>query len=178
MPTILSHAVVASVIGKVGRPTFTDRRFWRTVLFCSIVPDADVLAFRFGIPYEHWLGHRGFSHSILFALVLALLMVVLFFRKYGGRLRLFLLFFLATVSHGILDAFTDGGLGVGFFIPFSDERFFAPWTPIQVSLIGRRFFSSAGLEVLSSEVIWIWLPSFVILGVVVLFKKFKSKVVV
>src|SRR5437667_359091 len=34
---------------------------------CASVPDADVGAFGLGIPYEHPLGHRGFTHSLLFA---------------------------------------------------------------------------------------------------------------
>ena len=30
----------------------------------------------------------------------------------------FVVLFLSTISHGILDAMTSGGNGVGFFIPF------------------------------------------------------------
>src|SRR6267378_8050335 len=42
-------------------------------------------------------------------------------------------FFLATASHGLLDAMTNGGLGVAFFAPFCDTRYFLPWQPIVVS---------------------------------------------
>ena len=35
-----------------------------------MVPDLDVIAFTLGIPYAHPLGHRGFLHSLLFALLL------------------------------------------------------------------------------------------------------------
>ena len=41
--------------------------------------------------------------------------------------------FLAIASHGLLDAFTDGGLGVAFFAPFDSTRYFFPVTPIEVS---------------------------------------------
>jgi inner membrane protein len=69
-------------------------------------------------------------------------------------------FFLATASHGFLDAMTDGGLGVAFFSPFNNTRYFLPWRPIRVSPIGvTRFFSHRGLEVIRSELLWIWLPS-------------------
>jgi inner membrane protein len=40
--------------------------------------------------------------------------------------------FAATVSHGLLDALTDGGLGVAFFSPFDTSRYFFPWRPISV----------------------------------------------
>jgi len=58
---------------------------------------------------------------------------------------------------------TDGGLGVAFFSPFDNHRYFLPWTPIRVSPIGLgRFFSHRGLEVLQSELLWIWLPAAVL----------------
>jgi inner membrane protein len=62
------------------------------------------------------------------------------------------------MSHGLLDAMTDGGLGVAFFAPFHNERFFFPWTPIRVSPIGAGFFSARGLTTLKSELLWVWLP--------------------
>jgi inner membrane protein len=38
----------------------------------------------------------------------------------------------ATASHGILDAFTNGGLGVAFFAPFDKTRYFFPVTPMKL----------------------------------------------
>ena len=65
-----------------------------------------------------------------------------------------------TASHGFLDAMTDGGLGVAFYSPFNNTRYFLPWTPIRVSPIGvSRFFTGRGLAVIQSELLWIWLPS-------------------
>jgi len=55
---------------------------------------------------------------------------------------------------------TDGGLGVAFFSPCDNQRYFLPWRPIHVSPIGAgRFFTHRGLEVLQSELLWIWLPA-------------------
>jgi len=69
-------------------------------------------------------------------------------------------FFLATASHGLLDAMTDGGLGVGFFAPFDNHRYFLPCPPSRVSPTGvGRFFTDRGLAVLQSELLWIWLPA-------------------
>jgi inner membrane protein len=54
---------------------------------------------------------------------------------------------------------TDGGLGVAFFSPFDNHRYFLPWRPIHVSPIGfERFFTTRGLVVFESEFLWIWLP--------------------
>jgi inner membrane protein len=73
---------------------------------------------------------------------------------------LFLYFFLCTVSHGVLDAMTDGGLGVAFFSPFDTTRYFFPVRPVLVSPIGvSEFFSAYGVRILTSEALWIWLPS-------------------
>src|SRR6266571_2952170 len=73
---------------------------------------------------------------------------------------LWMYLFLATASHGFLDAMTDGGLGVAFFAPFSNARYFLPWTPIHVAPIGLfRFFSMRGLSVFLSEFGWVWIPA-------------------
>jgi inner membrane protein len=65
----------------------------------------------------------------------------------------------ATASHGILDSFTKGGLGVAFFWPWSGERYFAPIRVIEVSPLSiQRFVSEGGARVLLSELIWVWGP--------------------
>ena len=130
---------------------------------CSVIPDVDVVAFEVGISHDRLLGHRGLSHSLLFATLLGGLSVALFFRnvhQFRARAKLFVYFTAATASHGLLDAMTDGGLGVAFFAPFSSERYFFPWRPIKVSPIGATaFFSQEGAEALLSELIWLWLPA-------------------
>ena len=69
-------------------------------------------------------------------------------------------FFLLSASHGILDAFTNGGLGIALLSPFESTRYFFPWTPIMVSPIGiKGFLSRWGLLVIKSEPLYIWLPS-------------------
>jgi inner membrane protein len=78
----------------------------------------------------------------------------------------FAFFFLLSASHGILDAFTNGGLGIALLSPFDPTRYFFPWTPIMVSPIGlKAFFSKWGLMVMKSEFLWVWLPSFFIVVV-------------
>ena len=159
MPTPFSHAIAAVAIGSAFKPTLLPRSVWVTGAVCSIVPDLDVLGFGLGIHYGDFWGHRGFSHSILFAAIFSLLMACGFCWRRNRKHIVFLYLFLATAFHGILDAFTNGGLGVAFFSPLDDARYFFPFQPIQVSPIGAAFFSSAAIPVLASEAIWVWLPS-------------------
>lgn len=117
----------------------------------SLLPDADVNAFRFGIPYEHPFGHRGATHSVVFAVVVAVIAYLIATVARLPRVRASVLVLLVVGSHGLLDALTDGGLGCALLWPFSNERFFAPWTPIPVAPLGRRFISMEGLRVAGTE---------------------------
>lgn len=160
MASIFGHAVVGAAFAKVIDSNGL-KYLLVVAIFSTILPDFDVLAFRLGIHYEHPMGHRGFTHSILFALIWALVLMCTIGRK--RKLIWFLVVFLSTCSHGILDAMTSGGKGVGFFIPFDNSRFFFPFRGIKVSPLGvSKFFSSWGLKVLLSEFKYIILPSFLI----------------
>ena len=103
---------------------------------CAMIPDLDVIGFEFGIRYKDMLGHRGLSHSILFALLLGMLVSYFFFKEERSKTNNFIaiswFFFLCTASHGLLDAMTDGGLGVGFFIPFFADRYFFSYRNVSI----------------------------------------------
>jgi inner membrane protein len=163
LASLFSHAVAALSIGTCFYRPVASKRFWVMGAVCSVIPDVDVIGFGFGIRYGDFWGHRGFAHSLVFAALLAGAIVVLGYRQGAlglSRFSLWTYFFLATASHGLLDAMTDGGLGVAFFSPFDNHRYFLPWTPIRVSPIGvGGFFSDRGLAVLQSELLWIWLPA-------------------
>lgn len=162
MATIIGHGLAAGTLGWLGTKNRPSSRLLAAMILASILPDADVIAFRLHVPYEDMFGHRGFSHSIVFALLTGIIFGGILYRLEGQRrldiYRYGLLCFLATFSHGLLDAMTNGGHGVAFFAPFSNERYFLPWQPIQVSPIGRRFFSQQGAYVLLSELLWIGVP--------------------
>lgn len=178
MASAFSHAFVAVVMGKIFVRGSMPLRFWVLSILCSILPDADVIGFAFGIRYGDWLGHRGFSHSLLFALLVAGVIVWLAFRKLSeGRSKAALIFyfFLVTASHGFLDALTNGGLGIAFFSPLDTTRYFFPYRPVEVSPIGLgAFFSSWGAAVMLSELLWIWLPVSLILVAVVGFRRMRA----
>jgi len=129
----------------------------------SILPDIDVIGFHLGVPYGSFFGHRGFTHSLLFAAIVAGIVALIASWSSLRQLKSSLwwaYFFVSIASHGLLDAMTSGGLGVAFFSPFETSRYFLPWRPILVSPLSFTHFSAArALAVLQSEVLCIWLPS-------------------
>ena len=165
MPTIISHAAVPLAVG-LG---LGGRRIPGPLLFAgvaaSMLPDADVILFRFGAAYPEVWSHRGFSHSIGFAILLGLL-ALLALRKSGSPLLVFAFVALSALSHGLLDMMTNGGHGVAILWPLSDGRYFFFWRPIQVSpLAADRFLRRAG-AIAETELLWIWLPAIIVaLGV-------------
>ena len=168
MATVFTHAAAALALGTAFRRPGPPLRFWLAGAACAMAPDLDVIGLSFGIPWGHVLGHRGLSHSVVFAAALALVVTAVAFRGRdwdGRRPSVWLFLFLATASHGVLDAMTDGGSGVAFWAPFDDERYFLPWRLIPVSPIGRRFFTGRGLAVLEGELGVVWLPAAVFAAV-------------
>lgn len=168
MASAFAHGVLAFSLARSVYPQ-CDRRFWGAAVACSILPDIDVVGFAYGVPYGAMLGHRGLTHSLMFALVAGLaaahLVVsssVRFSREWWGTVAFF---FVITASHGVLDAMTDGGLGVAFFSPFDLTRYFLPWRPLAVSPIGIfDFFTEHSLRILETECVWVILPSLAFLG--------------
>jgi inner membrane protein len=157
--SVLSHPAVPLAVAVALGPTRVSPALTAAACAASALPDVDALGFLAGIPYGHPLGHRGFTHSIVFALLVGAAAALFCRPLQATPLAAFAIVFLATASHGVLDAMTTGGLGVAFFSPFSNRRYFFPWRVLVVSPIGvAPFFSSWGLRVLRSEAVWIWLP--------------------
>lgn len=179
MASAFGHAMAAIAIGKGFTLKDLNWKFWLLGIICSILPDADVIGFAFGIKYESFWGHRGFSHSLVFAGLLAVFVMLVFYRKEAiASVRwwlLWLYFVLATASHALLDGMTSGGLGVAFFSPFDNARYFLPWRPIKVSPIGvEKFFSEWGMRVIKSELLWIFVPCLAFILVMYVVKRVAS----
>ncbi|WP_426059954.1 metal-dependent hydrolase [Hymenobacter sp. B1770] len=163
MASAFGHAALGATLGKLLLPNQLHRRYWLAAACCAALPDLDALGYKLGVPYASLWGHRGITHSLLAAALVAALGLASRLLSQPDRRppvgRLALLLFLATASHGLLDAMTTGGLGVAFFSPWDQERYFLGLRPIQVSPIGiKAFFSSQGLRVMASECLWIGVP--------------------
>ncbi|MBG6132147.1 inner membrane protein [Aquimarina sp. EL_43] len=178
MASIFAHGFTAYAFGKSFSKEIYTKKLWVLGIICSILPDADVIGFKFGITYESFWGHRGFSHSLLFALLLGIIVTFIFYFKKAYTktgVALILYFTVCTAFHGVLDAMTTGGLGIAFFSPFDTTRYFFPWRPIQVSPIGAsKFFSTWGIKVLLSELIWVAIPTSIYILVIRYFRKRKN----
>ncbi|MDC1430722.1 metal-dependent hydrolase [Bacteroidia bacterium] len=171
MASVFGHSLAAVALGKSFTKEIRNPKFWILGIICSIAPDADVLGFKLCIPYDSFWGHRGFTHSFFFALLFGATITFLFYKTKRPVLTLY--FALCTASHSLLDAMTTGGLGVAFFSPFENSRYFLPCRPIKVSPMGfQKFFSEWGLEVIKSEIIWIGIPLLVLLLSISIWKKY------
>ena len=158
MPSIISHAAVPLALG-IG---LGKKRIPTPVLVAAIaaamLPDADVILFRFGATYDSIWSHRGFTHSLAFAMLVGVVAALLL-RRAAPPLLIFAFVAASSASHGLLDMMTNGGHGIAFLWPFTDQRYFFDWRPIQVSpLDARRFFKRAA-GVAETELLWIWLPA-------------------
>ena len=85
MPTIMTHGFVAGLLAKTFAAGRMPSRFWILSVLCSILPDADVIGFSFGVRYGDMLGHRGLSHSLVFALAVGLAVTFLAFPQCPPR---------------------------------------------------------------------------------------------
>lgn len=160
MPSIITHVAVPLAMYYAAGRGKVSKRLLAAGIIAAVLPDLDVVAFAFGIPYSDALGHRGASHSIVFALVLAFVGAVLHRPLRSRPLQAAAWIFVCALSHPLLDALTSGGLGVALLWPFTDQRFFAPWRPILVSPFANGFFSARGMATLWSELRWVWVPLF------------------
>ena len=116
---ILGAAVGEAVIGK----NIGNKGAIAGALIATI-PDLDVFLTFFLSPLQNISVHRGYSHSIVFSILLAILLTWWMKRRKWAQhvpaLRLYAFSFLALFTHIMLDAFTT--YGTQLFLPFSDYR--------------------------------------------------------
>src|SRR5919197_383065 len=162
MPTVMSHAVAALALGPAFRRARWPARVWWAGALCAMLPDVDVVGVWLGVPFGAPFGHRGLTHSLAFAALVAAVLTP-WLVPGGTRVRLWIYLFFATASHGLLDAMTNGGIGVALLAPFDMRRYFFSWRPIGVSPIGvRPFLEVRGVAGLAREAVWVWLPAAIV----------------
>jgi inner membrane protein len=167
MPTVFTHAIVGAGLATVAPVPRRPALFRVLSAGLAMLPDLDVVSLAAGVPWSSTWSHRGIAHSLPAALVVGTLAALAARRRLAlPPARLIACLVVAMASHGVLDAFTNGGLGIAFFAPFDDGRYFFPWRPVAVSPLGLGFFSARGARVLASEITWIWLPTAAVVVVV------------
>nr|AYM52842.1 membrane-bound metal-dependent hydrolase [Myxococcaceae bacterium MCy9487] len=157
----IGHAAVGMALGRFQTGAAPWRQRVAAMVFfamLALLPDADVVAFALRIPYAATWGHRGASHSFVFAVGVALVVAAVARWRGVSAERWGLMALLAVGSHGLLDTLTDGGLGAALFWPFSNARVFSPVRPLPVSPIGAGMLSARGLYVSFVELL-VFLPA-------------------
>jgi inner membrane protein len=174
MPTIFPHIAIP-VAARLGAGSQIPLSMLLTGMLCTVLPDFDGISFKLGIAYGSILGHRGVTHTALFAVCIGMLGLYLSKRWQIKSWQGFAWLFCCTVSHPLLDMLTNGGHGIPFFWPLTSERYFLPWRPIEVSPIAlSRFFSERGAAVLLNEMKVIWLPCLACAAVVAGVRKWRK----
>jgi inner membrane protein len=137
---------------------------WRLMVagaVCGVVPDLDFLSIRMGFDrYGGTYGHRGFTHSLGFALLIGLLAalwtssVAPGWRRRVGRGAFIAL---CTASHPLLDSLFDVGICSAWLWPLDGARHCLDWRPIPmqgIALFGEQRFLM--------ELQWIGVPLLVL----------------
>ena len=141
MASIVGHSV-GGILAKELAGKEASGRQGRVLLGClvflALLPDLDVLIYILFEP-ENMQPHRGFSHSLLFCLIVASMAMFPLSRVTGiGRRRLFSLSMVALVSHLLLDFLMGAGPPLPLLAPFSQAAYLSP-----ISFIPWAYYSTS-----------------------------------
>ena len=150
----VGHVAMGMAAARLYRPARPPR--WRSMArwsVLSLLPDVDVIGFSLGVQYGDPWGHRGATHSLTFAIAVALALGLAAYRLNRPVVRTALVAAAVLVSHPLFDTMTDGGLGCALLWPFDLTRYFAPWRPIPVAPIGLAFLSPMSSFIVLTELV-------------------------
>lgn len=154
MPLPIAHGLLGASIVAALYPQFSQhpqpaRRCFTPLFIGGVLanlPDFDFLLV-FAFHSRAW--HRGFSHSILFASFVFLLLLLFLGKR---RIKEAFAYGLAFASHGVLDYLTtEEGGGVALLFPFSTDRLAFGWHGL--SELPSRFPAIEILKALGWEII-------------------------
>src|SRR5262249_20396440 len=121
MPLPIAHALMGASVVAALRSHGTLKRDWKLLLLgasLGVLPDFDYALSLVRVGGRGW--HHDFTHSILFAFLVGLVTAAVINHF---SLRNVVAFFLAMLSHSMLDfLFTESG-GVELLWPVSDKLF-------------------------------------------------------
>lgn len=153
VPTPISHAALGYALGVWGQRQVPIRRVSIAAAACAALPDIDLLFY----PY---LAHRGITHSLVFALIGAILATAILFPRDTSQPRrsIAIVLFLALLSHSCIDALSTYSVGIEFFAPFSEQRYRFLWTPLgdPAGRLSRQLLQET-LVVLFPALLLVWL---------------------
>jgi inner membrane protein len=147
MPLPVSHSLLGASLVAALLPRAGRRRYYMPLLAGALLANAADLDFILVFAFRSRAWHRGFTHSLAFALVVCLC----FLLALGGRrAREGAAFGLAYASHALLDfATTLESRGLELLWPFSAERLGLRWWGLSETpsrLPPAEILKSLGLE--------------------------------
>lgn len=140
----IGHVALGLAAGKLDLAG-AGRGRWRLALYAllAVAPDLDLVPYLFGRGDLVPLGHRGATHSLLAAAVVALAVAMLL--PGASRLRTFAAAFLAVASHGLVDPLVAGSYGTALLWPFSAARVDWGVQPLPETPVGLEALHGSGL---------------------------------
>ncbi len=128
----ITHFALGACIGELFLGKQIGKKAMLIGAIANTIPDIDFIAVLWMNPASNLLAHRGFTHSFLFGIIIAIMLALLFERwqkRHRVSFRRWVLFFEVQIfSHLFLDAFN--AYGIGWFEPFSHYR--VSWNTIFV----------------------------------------------
>jgi inner membrane protein len=158
----LTHIVLGACIGEATAGKMLGKRAMLVGALAQSVPDSDFIAYLWLDKTENLLGHRGFTHSLLFAVIITACMTW-FFKWYFRRRKvlrkeLILLFGINIFTHLFLDSFNAYGIGlfepfyhtrISFHVLYVADPFFSVW-----SFLAFLFLLITRLNHKKRKIIW------------------------
>ena len=147
MPLPISHSLVGASLVAAVLPRAGRARYWVWLAAGAVLANAADLDFIFVFLFRSRAWHRGFTHSLAFALAVFACLLLALGR---ARAREAVAFGLAFASHSLLDFATtrDGG-GLELLWPFSVDRLGLRWWGL--SELPSRLAAAEILKSLSLE---------------------------
>lgn len=120
MPLPIAHGLLGATLGGLFQPQ-SGRNHFRPLLISAAVANAADFDFFLVSIFGSKAWHRGFSHSLVFALGLGLAMLLV---RGWRNVRQAIAFTFVFLSHGVLDfATAKVGGGVELLWPWSSQRY-------------------------------------------------------
>lgn len=151
----IGHLAVGAAIGAAFSLKTGSRPRPTIIVFAllALAPDIDFVGGLLGVARGSTspLGHRGFTHSVFFALVVGGIVGAVTrgspFRRYWAGICAFI----ALASHGLLDTMSRLGDGPMLFWPFTAGHYEFPWRPIPGVITAQHYLSIQAIPTLVVE---------------------------
>jgi inner membrane protein len=147
----IGHVFVGAAASRYATPSGSGARgvaAWALITGAAILPDIDLVLPAIGVPDSLTLGHRGATHSLIFALIIAAGITLVLAAAQLPVRRIAIAATAAIGSHALLDTLTRGP-GVAWLWPFSSVRL--PTLPILPIAPVDDLLTRHGLLLLAAE---------------------------